>query len=307
MSFRLFIYYCTAWGATAAFFGWLAGHFIEVNSPLLGAAINGLALGLFVALGVGVVDALAVSSQRNAVAIAVRLMLSLMIGGTGGLLGGLIGQGFYQLSDGRLSELLVLGWMLTGLLIGAAPAAFDFLAAVLRNEDRRGVNRKLRNGLLGGTLGGMMGGIVSLLLHSAWGHVFVDPDSRDLWSPSATGFVALGASIGLAVALAQIILREAWVRVEAGFRPGREVLLTRPETTIGRAEACDLGLFGDPTIERKHAKILREDGRWMLVDTGTVSGTLLNGQRISEPTALRSGDRIQVGASVLSFGVRSQK
>src|SRR5207302_899373 len=114
-------------------------------------------------------------------------------------------------------------------------ASFDYLAALVRNEGLRGVNRKLRNGLIGGFVGGLSGGILSLFLRDTWGGMFKDADVNDLWSPSAAGYVALGACIGLAVALAQIILREAWLRVDSGFRPGRQLLLTRPETTIGRA------------------------------------------------------------------------
>jgi len=190
-------------------------------------------------------------------------------------------------------------------LIGAAPSVFDFLGAVLRNEERRGARRKLRNGLIGGTIGGCVGGIVSVLGHGMWASVFKDTDAQDLWSPSATGFVALGACIGLSVALAQIILREAWLRVEAGFRPGRQVLLTRPETTIGRAESCDVGLFGDTAVEKLHALIKREANRWIVSDAGTPSGTLLNGQRITGPTPLRPGDRIQVCGNILSFAVRT--
>ena len=155
------------------------------------------------------------------------------------------------------------------MLIGAAPAAYDLLGAVMRNEDRRGVSRKLRNGLIGGTVGGLIGGVLSVYLHGLWAGVFPDADAKDLWSPSATGFVALGACIGLTVPLAQVILREAWLRVESGFRPGRQLLLTRPETTIGRAESCDLGLFGDAAVEKLHAKIIREGNRWMLTDAGT--------------------------------------
>src|SRR5258707_767145 len=83
-----------------------------------------------------------------------------------------------------------------------------------------------------GSVGGMVGGILSLRLHGVWVGLFKDVEPRDLWSPSATGFVALCACIGLGVPLAQIILREAWVRVEAGFRPGRQFLLDKPETTI---------------------------------------------------------------------------
>jgi MFS family permease len=307
MSFRLFIYYCAAWGAANAYFGWALGQMIEGTSPLLGAALKALALGLFIALGLGLLDALAGGSQRDTVALGVRVTLALLIGALAGFCGGFIGQGFYQLFDGKWPSLLVLGWTLMGLLIGAAPAAFDFLAAVLRNEDRRGARNKLRNGLIGGSVGGLLGGVVSLLLHALWGHVFPSSDPRGLWLPSATGFVALGACIGLSVALAQIILREAWLRVESGFRPGRQILLTRPETTIGRAESCDVGLFGDSAVEKFHARIIRDGDQWVLTDAGTAAGTLVNGQRITAPTPLRSGDRIGVGSSVLSFGVRMRE
>jgi hypothetical protein len=307
MSFRLFIYYCAAWGAAAAYFGWMLGRLIEGNSPLLGAALKGMALGLFVSLGLVLVDALAVASQRSTATLGVRLGLAILIGAVGGLFGGFVGQACFQLSDGKWPSLQIFGWTLTGILIGAAPASFDYFAAVMKNEERRGVNRKLRNGLVGGAVGGIAGGLVSLLVHGMWDGVFKDTDSKDLWSPSATGFVALGACIGLAVALAQIILRDAWLRVESGFRPGRQLLLTRPETLIGRAESCDVGLFGDAGAEKQHAKIVREGNRWLLVDLGTPSGTLLNGQRITGPTPLHSGDRIQVGGSVLSFGVRTKE
>jgi hypothetical protein len=308
MSFRLFIYYCAAWGAATAYFGWVFGRLIEGDAPLMGAALKGMSLGLFLALGLGLVDARAGASQRDGVSLGVYLTLTLLIGLAGGFLGGFLGQVLYAyVSGGKWPAFLVIGWTLTGLLIGAAPSAFDFLGVVMRNEDRRGARRKLRNGLIGGTVGGLVGGVVSLLLHSMWSAVFPDADAQSLWSPSATGFVALGACIGLAVALAQIILREAWVRVEAGFRPGRQLLLSRPETVIGRAESCDVGLFGDAAVEKIHAKIVHEGDRWLLVDAGTPSGTLLNGQRIAGPTPLSSGDRVQVGASVLSFGVRRKQ
>jgi FHA domain len=307
MSFRLFIYYSAAWGAAAAFFGWILGRVIAVDETLGGTALKGMALGLFVGVGLGLLDALAAGSQRDTASLGVRLILSLLIGALGGLVGGFVGQAIYQWSGGTLPLLLIFGWVLTGMLAGIAPSAFDFLGAVLRQEERRGARRKLRNGLIGGAVGGLAGGSLSLLLHGLWAGVFRDTDVVDLWSPSAMGFVALGTCIGLAVSLAQVILREAWLRVEAGFRPGRQVLLTRPETTIGRAEMCDVGLFGDPGVEKVHARISRQGNRWVLADAGTSSGTLLNGRRITGPTLLHPGDRIQVGGSVLSFAVRARE
>lgn len=305
MSFRLFVYYCAAWGAAAALFGWVLGRLIEGDSVLLAAALQGMALGLFLAFGLGLVDALAAGSQRDTTSLGVRLTIALMVGTVGGLFGGFVGQAFYQLS--RWSALLVFGWTLTGLLIGAAPCLFDFLGAVMRNEERRGARRKLRNGLIGGAVGGVIGGSLSLLLHGLWAGIFKDSEAESLWSPSATGFVALGACIGLAVSLAQVMLREAWLRVEAGFRPGRQLLLTRPETTIGRAESCDVGLFGDAAVDKVHAKIVRQGNQWLVTDSGTASGTLVNGQRLTGPTPLRAGDRIQVGNSVLAFDMKTRE
>src|SRR5262249_4746321 len=149
MSFRLFIYYCAAWGGAAAFFGWTLGRFIEADSALSGAALKGLCLGASVALGLGLLAGLA-GSSRDVVGVGFRLVRALLIGAGGGYAGGLAGQWLYQKTDYQWSAVLVLGWTLTGLLIGAAPSAFDYLGAVLRNEDRRGARRKVRNGLLGG-------------------------------------------------------------------------------------------------------------------------------------------------------------
>jgi hypothetical protein len=307
MSFRLFIYYCAAWGGAAAFAGWMAGRIIEGDSSSLGgAALKGLCVGALVALGLGLLDALAGSSRRDTVHLLLRLAIAISIGSVGGLIGGFLGQVLYQYAA-QWSVFVIFGWTLTGVLIGAAPAIFDFLSALLRNQDRRGALRKLRNGLIGGAIGGLLGGIVSVMGHGMWSSVFKDADAQDLWSPSATGFVALGACIGLSVALAQIILREASLRVEAGFRPGRQVLLTQPETTIGRAESCDVGLFGDGAVEKLHARITRQGDRWLLADAGTATGTLLNGVPLLGPSYLNPGDRIQVGGSVLSFAVRTKE
>jgi hypothetical protein len=308
MSFRLFIYYCAAWGACAAYFGWILGRLLAGEAGLGSASVKGLALGVLVALGLGLVDALAAASRRDAAAMGVRLTLALLIGAVGGLLGGFVGQLFFvNISDGKWPSLLVFGWTLTGVLIGMAPAAFDMLGAVLRNEEQHGARRKLRNGLIGGLVGGIIGSLALLFLRGAWGGVFVGSTVDELWSPSATGFVALGACIGLAVGLTQVILKEAWVRVEAGFRPGRELILTKPEITIGRAESCDVGLFGGQGVEKVHARITRQGDRYLLADAGTPGGTFLNGTRLAEPAPLRDGDRIQLGNCVLAFGERRKE
>jgi MFS family permease len=304
MSFRLFVYYCAVIGGGMAYVAWALGRIPDVENTVGQAGLQGLFLGLTVAFGLGLVDALWNLSGRRIGLVLGRVLVAVVVGSLGGFFGGAIGQLLY----GRLqfSVFLLLGWTITGLLVGSAPGVFDVLARLMRDEDLRGARRKVVNGMLGGSLGGLLGGLLFLLLQAAW-HAGFKERADDFWSPSATGFVALGACIGLLIGLAQVILKEAWLKVESGFRAGRELILSRPETTIGRAEGCDVGLFGDNTVERRHARIVKKGGRYLLLDDGSPSGTFLNGERIPGPMPLRSGDEIRVGRNTLRFRERVKR
>ena len=102
---------------------------------------------------------------------------------------------------------------------------------------------------MGGILGGILAYAVQVVLGQA-GACSRQGRPTALWTPTGWGFVALGMCIGLLIGLAQVILKEAWIKVEVGFRAGREMILTKEKTTIGRAESCDIGLFGDNQIEK---------------------------------------------------------
>jgi hypothetical protein len=301
VSFRGFVYYCALVGGCAAFIGWVLGRLPSVEHHIAQAGLKGLLLGALLGLGLGLVDAL--GGGRQVFLGVLRVGLALGVGGLAGFAGGAVGQ---VLSVSLGGPGLLIGWMITGLLIGAAPGLFDVLTGMARADDLRGVWRKVRNGLLGGTLGGVLGGGLYLWLDSAAVERF-GTLAVDFWTPSALGFVVLGMCIGLLIGLAQVILKEAWLRVVEGFRPGRELLLARMETTVGRAESCDLGLFGDPGVERVHARIIRQGHRFLLSDADTPGGTYLNGQRVAGPTPLRSGDIIRVGSSLLRFGERRKR
>jgi hypothetical protein len=257
-----------------------------------------------VALALSLLDAVMSLSPSKREA-RLGILSAVVVGAFGGLIAAVIGQLLYGALDHP--ALLVVGWTLTGLLIGASIGTFAFLARLLQASDVGPAWGKVRKGMIGGTAGGALGGLVFLLLRSLWEGVFHDKEGVSLWSPSATGFVALGACIGLAVGLAQVILKEAWLKVESGFRSGRQVILSSSEVSIGRAESCDIGLFGDPGVDRLHARITRQGDRYLLADAGSAGGTFLNGQRITEPTPLRQGDRIQIGKAVLSFGERRRQ
>src|SRR5262245_32526071 len=246
MSFRLFIYYCALCGGWAAFVGWVLGVLAAPSHVVGKAGIKGLFLGLMVALGLSLVDAIWNVGMRQTGKILGRVSVALVVGAVGRLIGGMTGQLLYQAAD-EMQLFFVLGWTLTGLLVGAAIGVFEILSSLVRQRDVSGAGKKLLKCLMGGTAGGVLGGVLAMLLKMGWESAFSGRDPDTLWSPTAMGFVALGMSIGLLVGLAQVILKEAWIKVEAGFRAGREMIVAKERTTIGRAEACDIGLFGDNT------------------------------------------------------------
>jgi hypothetical protein len=294
MSFKMFVYYCAMCGAWAALLAWavlaLMGWRGNVSPRFLAAMTGGL-LGLLVASSIGAMDAFL---HTHGVQRLLRVGVCLVVGLFGGMLGGFIGQTLHD----KFRFPIFIGWILTGVCIGASLGVYDLLRAMNAQEGLRRPLKKALNGVYGGFLGGFLGGVL-------FGLIF--PNDFIKRTDLAIGLVILGLCIGLFIGLAQVILKEAWIKVAAGFRAGRELMLSKEETTIGRAESCDLGLFGDNTIERLHARILLEDDRYLLADADTPGGTYLNDVRVTRPTPLRSGDVIRVGNSVLTFGERQKR
>jgi hypothetical protein len=294
MSFKLFIYYCAICGGWAAFLCWGVAQgtgIRDIDNSYGRAAMIAAVLGLLVAGAIGAVDAVlnAVGFQR-----LVRIFVCLAIGLLGGLVGGLVGQALNSL----MGVPFFVGWILTGIGIGASLGIYDLLRGAMTGGDMRMPIKKTLNGIYGGALGGLLGGFL-------FGRLY--PNDQIPRTDLAIGLVILGLCIGLLIGLAQVVLKEAWIKVAKGFRAGRELLLSKDETTIGRAEGCDLGLFGDNTIERLHARILLKNNRYLLADADTPGGTFLNDARVSKPTPLKSGDVIRVGNSVIEFGERQKR
>src|SRR5262245_14851707 len=113
MSFRLFIYYCALCGGWAAFVGWgLARMLATTSRDVAKAGIKGLFLGMFIALGLSLVDALWNLSLRQFGQVFLRVFVAVVVGCVGGLLGGMLGQVFYRNFDNFVVQSIftVFGW-----------------------------------------------------------------------------------------------------------------------------------------------------------------------------------------------------
>jgi hypothetical protein len=100
--------------------------------------------------------------------------------------------------------------------------------------------------------------------------------------------------------------------IERGESVGTEFTLSSDESYLGRWDA-DNGIFPDVDLDahdpeakvsRRHARIRRDSGKYMIEDLGSTNGTFVNrGRRLIPGSAhlLNDGDEIIVGKTFLRF------
>lgn len=100
--------------------------------------------------------------------------------------------------------------------------------------------------------------------------------------------------------------------IQRGGTVGKEFILTETESNIGRWDA-DGGIFPDVDLDqddpeakvsRRHARIVCQDGQYVLEDLGSTNGTFVNrGRRLlpGNRHPLNDGDEIIVGKTFLKF------
>ena len=102
--------------------------------------------------------------------------------------------------------------------------------------------------------------------------------------------------------------------IERGNSIGTEFSISAGESNIGRWDA-DNGIFPDidldridteAKVSRRHARILSDNGKFMIEDLGSTNGTFVNrGRRLlpGNPHLLDDGDEIIVGKTFLRFHI----
>jgi len=82
--------------------------------------------------------------------------------------------------------------------------------------------------------------------------------------------------------------------IQRGPQAGQMFTLRDGVNTVGRDPGNDVLLYED-SVSRSHARVVvQPEGVW-IEDLGSTSGTLVNGQRVTGSTWLRSGDVVQLG------------
>jgi len=190
-----------------------------------------------------------------------------------------------ELVSGSIVTLVIarlLGWGIDGALVGAGVGL-----ATLTAEN-------VPKGALGGLVGGAVGGIGFDLI----GWIVGGGLASRFFGEAVTGL-----AIGLFIGLVQELTKAAWVTVEQGRLRGRQYRIEGARASLGRAEENPVGLFGDPTVQPRHAVIERRGAGYVLRNLAVQDGTFVNGNRI-ESVDLHDGDRIKIGGYEIMFHLR---
>ncbi|MBN2353909.1 MAG: FHA domain-containing protein [Spirochaetales bacterium] len=82
---------------------------------------------------------------------------------------------------------------------------------------------------------------------------------------------------------------------------GSSFVVRKSDMIIGRRGDCDISLE-DELLSRQHCRITVDDkGNFHIEDLSSTNATWLNSEKLKEKSALRYGDRILIGNTILRF------
>ena len=278
------LYYYAVLGAMGGLIGWQASNMVGLSfwsnyylSEIVVGGLIGLSIGALIGLAEGFFT-------RNLLQILKSGLFSGGLGFLGGAVGLPVAEGLFQfLGAGAWSR--AIGWAIFGLLIGGA---FGITSG-----------NQAWKPALGGGIGGFLGGSILENVRD----LITDP-----LVAKAIGLTALGASIGIFIALIVLLLSRAWLEVISGKMKGSEFVLDKfikkngPSAFLGSSPLKSDIVLPDPDIAPQHALLKGEDSHFTLKDL-SLSGTFINDKKI-EQTKLRVNQVIKIGNTELVYHER---
>lgn len=180
-----------------------------------------------------------------------------------------------------------LAWSLLGLSAGLG-------IGLVKPEKRRVIFTSV-----GGLFGGFFGGFLFNYVYE----FFATSETDTGTFARFVGIIILGSLIGLGVGMLEQFAKSAWLKVVKGDFEGKEYLVFSGTTKIGNNQSNTIVLFKDKNVSANHCDIVRDGGKYVLIDLGSSSGTAVNGNRINKHI-LKKGDVIGIGNTLLVFNLK---
>jgi len=92
------------------------------------------------------------------------------------------------------------------------------------------------------------------------------------------------------------------LNIQIDEQPPTQRYFTQAEILLGRDAHCDVSLQSD-TVSVRHARMSYHHGQWWLEDLASTNGTHLNKEKVTIPTVIISGDKIDCGKAVITINL----
>jgi predicted component of type VI protein secretion system len=86
--------------------------------------------------------------------------------------------------------------------------------------------------------------------------------------------------------------------MRSGPNPGTVYALDSDQISIGRDSSNSIPV-NDAEVSRHHSRLSFQGGKYVLEDMGSTNGTFVNGQRLTGPRVLKSGEVISLGEQIV--------
>ena len=86
--------------------------------------------------------------------------------------------------------------------------------------------------------------------------------------------------------------------MRSGPNPGTVYALEGDQISIGRDSTNEIPV-NDAEVSRRHARLSFQGGKYVLEDMGSTNGTFVNGQRLTGPRVLKSGEVVSLGEQIV--------
>jgi pSer/pThr/pTyr-binding forkhead associated (FHA) protein len=86
--------------------------------------------------------------------------------------------------------------------------------------------------------------------------------------------------------------------MRSGPNPGTVYALDSDQISIGRDSSNEISV-NDAEVSRRHTRLTFQGGKYVLEDMGSTNGTFVNGQRLTGPRVLKSGEVVSLGEQIV--------
>lgn len=258
----------------------------------------------FIGLAIGAVDG-----------IICRVFKRALIGGGVGLFIGVVG-GFFSTIFGGLIYHPLTTLALKQSTDSMTFSTFGFLIQIIARTLAWGVlgmatglgygvslrsKRLVLYGFIGGVIGGLLGGMffdpIDLLI--------LGGEKMNAYLSRLIGIAFIGAAVGAAIGIVELLSREAWLRMTQGPLTGKEFILFKDIMRIGSSPRNEIYLFNDPQVKDLHARLLAVGDEYEIESQDMMHPALVN-ERPVKLARLRSGDQITMGKTSFIFEKREK-